>query len=252
MFNFLRKEEVFPSPLFLLHIKDLLKNTPDLAVLEQKKAHLLFVCDDFKKGHRRNTALQDAEYLGQGFTCPCFSMWKQNLGKNTFPLPFPNRDGLTPFSKISGEIWEVPTSVLKFLDRHRENTVQFNRMRVRVEVGYKNLYLDQEGKTRYISRSLRQVFRPWMYVANPDYWNGLINGLQFGNVTQVEFGNHFHLRHALREAAKYYQFQYKDYFDEEPIVAKRKLTPIFCDELGNQYTEDEWKLRLKAQQGNKS
>lgn len=240
-----------PSQNFLLQVKEMLKYTPDAAKLEEKKFHYMFVYGDMKRGHRRLEMLGGAEFYGQGFTKSAFSMWKKNLGKETFPIPFTDRDGATPFCKIRGEVFAVPTDVIKELDKHWENGVQFIRKRVRISIPHRIQVMDSNAKVVHTSRTRDQTLAPFMYVGVQDYWNELINGIQFGKVTTRDYGEHFTIMDALKEASKFYDFAYKDYFDEKPLsVPKRTLTPLRYDDVGNLLeTAAEikaWEAKLKA------
>jgi len=220
-----------PTVNFYIHIKKMLKYTPDLAKLREKPAHFMFFVDDLKRGHRRHEMLKGAEFFATAFSRSGYSMWKHNLGKETFPIPFEDSDAVVPFSKVKGELYLVPTDMIKILDEHRQNGVQFIRKRVRLAIPFRTVRMDKDAKVVYTSRTREQYWSAWMYVGINDYWVELLNGVQFGTVSQQHFG-------VEGNSMKYYEFVYQDYFDEEVKVVSRKLIPLpKLDAYGNEIVE---------------
>lgn len=221
-----------PSVNFYIHINKLLKYTPDLAKLREKRAHYMFFPDDMKRGHRRHAMIKESsKFCAQGFTKSGFSMWRHNLGQESYPISFEDKDAFVPFLKLKGEVFLVPTDTIKILDEHRENGVQFLRKRVRISIPFRIQRMDRDAKVIHTSRTYEQHLSPWMYVGVNDHWVELLNGIQFSPVTQQYFGKEM-------ESMKYYEFVYKDYFNEEVKTVKRNLIPIpKLDAYGNEIIE---------------
>lgn len=200
---------------FLDKIKDMLKYTPDLAKLQERSHHFLFVADDLKRGHRRHDLLQGGEFWAQAFTKSSFTLWKHNLGKETFPIPLEQRTRKMDFLKIRGEVHLLPTKTVRMLDEYRENGVQFIRKRVRVAIPYQNIRLDEDARVTWKSRTRDQHMMAHMYVGIPEYWNNLINDMQFSTAHHQPIGP--------VGSPHFYDFIYRDYF-ENPKQVKWKYT----------------------------
>ena len=159
--------------------------TPDLAQLEDKRNHLLFVCDDMMRPHQNYEHLQDCSRLaGRGFTRHHFDYRvTKHSGKG---LPLPSRNGL----RIKGELHLVDTPAFKALDNHYQNGIEFVRMSLQVIVTHADhqlITIGEERKLRdlppgkittkhelgirhYVSDTSADLVHAFMYVAKAEHW----------------------------------------------------------------------------------
>lgn len=123
--------------------------TPDVAELEKKDRHLVFICDDVMKGHRGHDLVRHSVYCGVAYTTEEFVVWKRCAGQESYPIPLraKKRDHIrsgpvakgtisSPLSRparIKGELYALRTSEIISIDNHRLNGVSFKRKRVQVE-----------------------------------------------------------------------------------------------------------------------
>ena len=113
-------------------------NTPDLAKLEQKLEHLLFVPCALKRGEAEHEKLRVLEYKGFAYTHSKFLFYK--FKDDLSPFAIRNSDAIyfnAEYAPLSGEVFEVPTEGILELDKLRENGLKFNRRWVKLLVPFK-------------------------------------------------------------------------------------------------------------------
>jgi AIG2-like family. len=185
------------------------KWTPDIALLEEKAAHLLFICDDLKQQHRRHGLLRDQRFLAEAFTRKPMSMWTRNLGKLSHPVPFDDKSLIAPYSVVQGELHLVNTEQLCSLDRYRMNGVEFDRVRLHVKVPYMKAWLDKELKPKF-SGIIHETVECWMYIGVKEYWYPLLDA-KGGGILFSPTTTHFFDK-GIGDEGKFYQFSSRDYF----------------------------------------
>lgn len=204
----------FPSMDWHLEKVAEVARTPDLHEIEQQKQHFLFVCDDLMTGHRRHHLLDGSKRRAWAFTKAPFSVWKRKAAKDTSVIPFEGPSPLVPNCVIKGEVHFVPTSIIKLLDDHKVNGVQFIRKRVRIVIPHREWYYDEDMKLVHSSREIRQHLSPFMYVAAPDFWNDHWNTDTFNKVNLTAWSWAKGDVHLLEDHQKYYYFKYAEYFEK--------------------------------------
>ena len=154
-----------------LHPHSVDRFTPDLAELEMRSHHLLFAYHDPKVEETR---------LAVGLTSSTnFVMYKKDLGKESFPIALrPNEDqkfGNSSFlgdpARVCGNLYLVPTKVIKDLDSRTLNGVWFQREKVSIDIPNRKLNCSNTPGPMILD-----VIDAWMYVARMDYWNEQLDG----------------------------------------------------------------------------
>jgi hypothetical protein len=195
------------------------KYSPDLGFLEQFEFQILFSADDTKLGHLRHCLIEESALLSTGYTRKNFRFWEQRVGEGDkqerIPIPIIDHSEAKPLDfgqlnkfpqpmKIQGELHLMRPHQFRELDNYKQNGVQFLRKRIDVIVPHREViikdYFDVDG--RELPRCLQgkqgvhgpevvYMIRAWMYVADPSYWNDLVDGgfNGFRPVFSVQSGN---------------------------------------------------------------
>lgn len=164
--------------------------TPDVWKLEQSMYQLIFVSDDMMKGHRHNNLIAEYGYAGDTplhpacFTLERFTYWKKDLGIASFGIPMekgfkPGKVGIfepVP-SKIKGQLYAVLSPAIKTLDIHRQNGVQFRRIRTMIHLPYREVHYSKAQPNPSISDEYMKTVEASMYVGIPEYWEDRISNL---------------------------------------------------------------------------
>jgi hypothetical protein len=175
--------------------------TPDFWQLQQKQNHHVFVYDNVMKDHHKHVLIDEAPFLGVAFTLQAkYMMWKKDLGVESYPFVLEgvarsSRIVVEP-SRIKGELYDLtPEQVIK-LDGYMYNTVQFNRIRLKVLIPHFN----RHGVN--LVKEVGPAVEAWFYLGIKDYWEDLLDGgYQYPMVTHQEtfksfptLGPSFHYR----------------------------------------------------------
>lgn len=184
------------------------KHTPDFPVLLDLKAHLFFIVDNRQTGcpNALNEKYGCRAYTNSGFEC-----YRESLTDKVIPFYGYRKPELVDkmyFARMKGEVHKVPTKDIPKLDTEMGNGVQFKRTRVLLLASDRDHQLEENfwhkhitGAPKYkhiLSDDRIVVLRAWMYVAMRDYWNPIIDGLNFDRLEM-----HDSPRPWLR---RYYQF----------------------------------------------
>lgn len=188
-----------PDRAMLLHALEETKFTPDISKLEMYEWQLFFAPDELKKDHVKHALLgDDKQYKFPAFTQKGYHFWQANapfdapVAMETEPVnvsPF-----FPPVAKIKGEIYAIRPQRFLDLDRYRQNTVEYERQRVRFVVPYRKvLWLkdhnldpsfgvqDEFSRSRYTGSSVTTseervaILRAWMYIGKPEFFDPLIS-----------------------------------------------------------------------------
>lgn len=162
--------------------------TPDLWMLEQKKSHLVFIHDDMMQTQPNHSMVQAQSLSGfypfcYGYTARRYSFVKKNLGLQSFPIALNLRETdnlpywMADSQRLRGEVYAIRTPGIIALDNHRQNGVQFERLKVMINIGhrknYKHTTTDSKGIV-HIDYSLGKEemtsVMAYMYVGREDYW----------------------------------------------------------------------------------
>lgn len=214
------KKKVQPQPIpgtvpnLVNKWKDRRLYTPDFYELERYDGHCVFVVDDLQEGMAKNYLLEGAVKLYEGFTQSNHVMFKHDLGRLSYPIPFeenPFKKLPMPERPIRGTVYRISPDKFLELDRDKMNTVQFFRKRVQIVVPYSRIWFKEkkdlaaflnlqpenqetfehrakikEGvlpQARTLNRYGMMRYWPWMYYGEVSYWKDLLNNHEHPPVT---------------------------------------------------------------------
>jgi len=163
--------------------KDRLQFTPDYPTLSQRRSHLFFVPDDMAQlQHNHNLihggSLSGFYPLAYGYTTKRFSFVKKELGLKSFPIALElsrdTQDNLPVWMsdeyRLRGEIYAIRPQQFIVLDTHRQNGVQFERVKLNINIGFQKYY-KRKGKPDYFLEREEMITVPmFMYVGREAYW----------------------------------------------------------------------------------
>ncbi len=198
--------------------------TPDIAQLEKSEFQRVFIYDEMKHGHRSHVFLPEdiTKRDAVCYTHDYFVLHTKRLGKasqaiatdsDLWPHPF----GATAHrARIQGELYVVPSSHIPNIDSYHQNTIEFERRRVRILRPWRSIVRAKDGfplngqmlesfKARGIVHSMRgcATIDAWMYVGISDFWSNLL-ARQFSPVSMFTSPNEGWLK-------EYYAFTPKEY-----------------------------------------
>lgn len=187
-----------PHDNWFTYLHDSSKFTPDIAKLEQYSHQLYFACDETQAGHFQHKYIQDGEFKYPAFTQQSFNYWDGGPVLGAVPMKatgyqnaLPN---FPPIAKIKGMVYKITVPELIKLDSYKENTVQFQRERIRLIVPHRALKWvhDREAeKDQFdfiaenslgLTKERVAIIRAWMYIGRPEYWDKVINAFDFSSV----------------------------------------------------------------------
>jgi len=175
-----------------LMIRMQVRHTPDYPVLLESPAWLFFVVDDLQTGCRN--ALGE-RYACRAYTHCGFEVFRETLTDKVIPFHgyrSPQLVDKLHFARIKGEVHKVPTKQIPKLDTAMRNGVQFRRTRVLLLASERDHQLEENfwhkhvtGAPLYkhiLTEERTVILRAFMYVAMRDYWNPIIDGLNFDHL----------------------------------------------------------------------
>lgn len=199
------------APEFFYQMQEASKFTPDIAKLEQYPWQLFFAPDELKRDHFMHDKLAPdaghSSFQFPAFTQASYHFWDPPEAWNSpvpmkvegfqNPLPF-----FPPIAKIKGEVHLIRPQLFHLsLDRYRQNTVEYRRERIRLIVPYREVKFLKDhnldpafgvqeafARSEYTGSSIKTseektcIIRAWMYIGEPQYWDPLINGYDYGHV----------------------------------------------------------------------
>jgi Gamma-glutamyl cyclotransferase, AIG2-like len=161
--------------------------TPDMVTLEKYQFQLLFIYDRMMHNYPEHMLIEEhGVQLPTAFSLPEFSLWKHELGLESYPVAIRTRhkEILCPTARVKGELYAMRPYQFLELDKHRLNGVEFIRERVQLVVPYHS--------ARNPGIQCLQGIKAWMYVGNPDYWNDQLDGgFSFRPATLLEAHNQY-------------------------------------------------------------
>ena len=168
--------------------KERLQFTPDHREILPKRSHLIFIHDDMMQLQPNHKLVHAGSLSGfypmtYGYTSRRFTFVKKELGLKSFPIALDMRykDDLPMFvadeHRIRGEVYAIRPQQLILLDTHRQNGVQFNRVKVNINIGSRKLrqwhWFDAHGRIHYereLEREEMITQEMFMYIGREDYW----------------------------------------------------------------------------------
>lgn len=174
------------------------KLTPDIWKLEQFMFQPIFIPDEMKLGKKQHDLIKEASYSDgplhpEVYTSEKFTFWKKDLGVESFPIAmeYPYRPSgycrVQPVpARIQGELYQIRPSQIIKLDIHRQNGVQFRRVKKDILVPYREVRYSKERPDPKLSEERIYPLQAWMYVGIPEYWDDMI-----GDMFTIRELNHF-------------------------------------------------------------
>ena len=188
MFDILKRRQNFENLTSLVEIDRLTpQHTPDMWKLEEVGYTWVFVCDECQAGHRKHDLVEGGasgmEPFFAGYTAEKMGFLIKRLEKMSFPIPFKDlSDNELPVwmgkeRRIRGEMYGMTAEMIKKLDDYKQNGVQFERMRVNINVPYykkKRIRSQTYNGTWSVdyqrSKDYIVTIPAMMYIARPEYW----------------------------------------------------------------------------------
>lgn len=169
--------------------RDEYKYTPDVRELQMGKHWYVFEYGECMRGHRDHEEFVDygAKYVGTCFTnYSNLVMHKKDIGTHSFPIVVnkaPKKTGKREYiihaqgepGRIKGELYCVDgcRAILE-LDKQRENTVCFRRVRLDIVYPYlSNRWNEHTGS--WVSEERLQHTHAWIYIGIRKYWDDILD-----------------------------------------------------------------------------
>lgn len=196
-----------PDQNWFRYVRDSIKYSPDMAKLEEYQHQLFFACGETQKKHFHNRLLEGSEYKCPAFTQLSFTYWNPDspiypavpMDSEPSKVFLPN---FPPPAKIKGELHLIRPHAFYGLDNEYQNTVQFQRRRVRLIVPYRavkwlkdktfpdhDLEWYSEQGSMALTKERVVIIRAWMYIGRPEYWDKLISAFDFHSVATFQSKN---------------------------------------------------------------
>lgn len=168
--------------------KQRLQFTPDYHVIGARKSNLTFIHDDMMMLQPNHELVKEGSLSGfypfaYGYTSKRYSFVKKELGLKSFPIAVELRDDsempmhVAQTNRIRGEVYALRPQTIVSLDTHRQNGVQFQRIKANINVASRKLrkssWTDANGKDRHdykLDREEMITVPCWMYVGREEYW----------------------------------------------------------------------------------
>jgi hypothetical protein len=167
--------------------KQRLQFTPDYHDIGTRRGNLVFVHDDMMMLQPNHDLVKDGLSwfypFAYGYTSQKFSFVKKELGLKSFPIAIDLRNTddmpmhVAQTYRIRGELYALRPQTIIELDTHRQNGVQFQRIKVNINVASRKLrrsvWTDANGrdKSEYKLGKEEMITVPcWMYVGREAYW----------------------------------------------------------------------------------
>jgi gamma-glutamylcyclotransferase (GGCT)/AIG2-like uncharacterized protein YtfP len=168
--------------------------TPDLWVLQRYDFQLIFVYGTQMSGHpQHELVMEHGAYAAAAYTAQQYTLWKKRLGRSSFPIALQGSGWRTPdwrtppLARVQGELYAIEAKQLLELDKHFQNTLEFDRKRIPLLIPYHELvraFKPRTGMQQFIEDSLRipnghhlvtadtkvKLVKAWTYIGKSDFW----------------------------------------------------------------------------------
>lgn len=162
--------------------------TPDIVELQNTALNFVFVPDECMMLMPKHALVSKTNFYPfcTAYTSEPFLFLQKDLGKESHPVALRDpsievKNELPPWMaqalRIRGEIFGLSGSDFIDLDKHKLNGVQFDRVRVKVNVPYIKRYSHTETSENGVvqisyssSKDMLTSIDAWMYVGKPEFW----------------------------------------------------------------------------------
>ena len=175
-------------------LNESVRHSPDLGKLEQYEFQLLFSPDETQRGYPQYPLIEDSVFLCHAFTQKTYNYWQQRDGQ-LIPLEADKPAAVKyfpPSLRIKGEVHAIRPYQFRDLDTWKQNTVQYNRKRVKLLIPHREVIVDDyydedgkelpfclQGKKGIVGPEQIHIIRAWMYVGRDEYWDELLTPFNF-------------------------------------------------------------------------
>ena len=162
----------------------LLPFTPDIALLELREKHLIFVVDSLMIDREAHNLLINAaaEFMGRAYTQIEYVYYEVSHDNSIshVPMKVASTDSAAIKRKIFGHLFLVDNPTLRLLDIRYQNGVEYTRKRVNVIRPFFKIirYVAPEGTELPIqlqgerrSPEYIHINKAWMYLGNREHWD---------------------------------------------------------------------------------
>jgi hypothetical protein len=167
--------------------KQRLQFTPDYHDIGSRKGNLVFIHDDMMMAQPNHdlvkTGLSGFYPFAYGYTSQRFTFVKKELGLKSFPIAIDLRNTddmpmhVAQTYRIRGELYALRPQGIIDLDTHRQNGVQFQRIKANINVASQKMkhssWTDANGRDQHsynLEREEMCTVPCWMYVGREAYW----------------------------------------------------------------------------------
>ena len=170
------------DPLAIADYNEHTRFTPDVHLLETKDCCKLFVCDNLMQGHPEHELLgHNIRLVPAAYTVDPFTLWTKKLGLASYAVPlreptFSKTNLLSPAdrgvaTRIRGSLHIVrPYQFTDVLDRHYQNGIEFERVRVQITWPYRERHWDIVDQTTFSAEKIG-ITEAYMYVGVREFWD---------------------------------------------------------------------------------
>lgn len=162
---------------FLASIHAEVQNTPDVAALEKKYRHFVFIPDSMMENRAHHDILgQDAYKVCTAFTQEKFTFWNYRGPGYSVAVPLELR-GDAPWARIRGEVYLLSPDKIKELDKRFLNTVLYRREKRKFRIPFtpaKDVWVKEKA---LLERALQDLsfqettLTAYMYVGEAEAWS---------------------------------------------------------------------------------
>lgn len=172
-----------------MELEDFYENgryTPDLPLLAENLTHNIFIYGRQMLEHPGHKIINEHSVrLMKAFTSEKYQCWQTILGEFSYPIAIdaPSPDVIipwaehrgSPLAQIEGELHTIFTSGLIKLDKDMFNTIEFERVKVRLTIPYRPVVWTKESGTTHGPRKFART-TAFMYIGRQTYWDKILDG----------------------------------------------------------------------------
>jgi len=170
---------------------------------------------------------KDADLLQPAFSEPKFSLWNKRQGLETFPIALNLCSEKIARAKVFGQLYRLPSELLKEVDNRRETGILFKRKLVPLIIPYweKSIITDGKRDQKLAEHPATRRTFAWMYVGLNSTWAKPVTFDQ--DMFWNRGGSNFGLAHMFKDWTlnrNFYRFT-EDWVDEKDPYCRPLSNP---------------------------
>lgn len=207
--------------------------TPDCGELEESAYAPLFVYDNMMEGLKDFSLIQPhIEDRWTAYTRDHFALVKERLGSNSYPVMlekglsssyevFPEQDngnkkGVAEWEiikkfRVRGQLVKIDSKRIKQLDIARQNGVQFDRKRIKVNIPFRTSGWSKQHGRGFLSEPMVAHVWAHAYVGRDEYWREQLESLYSDRFFACDVVTPNAMVNYNGDPDLYYMFSRKDY-----------------------------------------